>query len=115
MRLAARRGTASEGVLLYAARCAACHVESGEGSPGGDALVGRRPKDAFDYTRRAMPFDRPGSLQDDEVHALVAWLLWQNGIIAPDARMDAATLPAVRMPARDRFVADDRETSPVVR
>jgi hypothetical protein len=39
----------------------------------------------------------------------------KKGIIAPDARMDAATLPAVRMPARDRFVADDRETSPVVR
>jgi hypothetical protein len=29
--------------------------------------------------------------------------------------MDAATLPAVRMPARDRFVADDRRGGADVR
>ena len=34
----------------------------------------------FDYVRRAMPFQQPGSLSDDEVYALTAYLLNINGI-----------------------------------
>jgi cytochrome c len=127
-------GTATAGRSVYAARCAACHGAEGEGTPAGAALVGRLPNDAFsfgaelsaagmktvgsywpyattlyDYTNRAMPFDRPGSLSADEVYAVVAWMLWKNRIIGEDYRIDRSTLPAVRMPARDRFVRDDRE------
>ena len=47
-------------------------------------------------------------LDADEVYSLVAALLNMNGIITPDAVMNAETLPAVVMPARDRFVVDDR-------
>ena len=39
----------------------------------------------FDYIRRAMPPDPPGSLHDDEVYALVAYLLAQNELIPADA------------------------------
>lgn len=39
---------------------------------------------------------------------VTAWLLWKNGIIEDDEVMDAHTLPAVIMPARDRFVPDGR-------
>jgi cytochrome c len=56
-----------------------------------------------------MPFNAPGSLRDDEVYALTAFLLWKNGIIGPDAAMNAASLPAVHMPAQSHFVRDDRE------
>jgi cytochrome c len=69
----------------------------------------------YDYIRRAMPFDKPGSLPPDEVYSLVAFILAKNGIVKDDAVIDARTLPAVRMPARDRFVADDRERSTRVR
>jgi S-disulfanyl-L-cysteine oxidoreductase SoxD len=69
----------------------------------------------FDYIRRAMPFDAPGSLTDQEVYALTAWLLWKNGIISEGDVVDARTLPEVAMPARDRFVRDDREQSTRVR
>jgi len=62
----------------------------------------------YDYINRAMPPDRPGSLQPDEIYAVTAWLLWKNAIIKENERMDRVTLPAVRMPARDRFVPDDR-------
>jgi cytochrome c len=61
----------------------------------------------FDYVRRAMPLDRPGSLTADEVYALSAWLLHANGIVAADAVMDAKSLPAVRMPNRDGFIVAD--------
>lgn len=134
-------GTAAVGSTIYAAKCAVCHGLEGEGVRGlGSRLVGRADGDRFDfaltregegaktvgsywpyaptlfdYIRRAMPFDRPGTLTDDEVYALSAWILWKNGLIAEGDGMDASTLPHVAMPARDRFVPDDREGSTRVR
>jgi S-disulfanyl-L-cysteine oxidoreductase SoxD len=55
-----------------------------------------------------MPFDQPGLLQAPEVYAAVAYVLNLNGIIAADQVMDATSLPKVRMPNRDGFVADPR-------
>jgi cytochrome c len=62
----------------------------------------------WDYVNRAMPFDQPGLLQPPEVYAAVAYVLHLNGIIAEDQVMDATSLPRVRMPNRDGFVADPR-------
>jgi cytochrome c len=55
-----------------------------------------------------MPPDAPGSLRDNEVYGLVAYLLFLNELIPADAVIDATSLPKVRMPARDRFVPDTR-------
>jgi cytochrome c len=124
------RGTPAEGAPIYAARCAACHGKTGKEGPN-DVLVGRLPGDAFtfardprapktigsywpyattlfDYIRRAMPPDQPGSLGDEEVYGLVAYLLSLNELIAADAVIDAASLPKVAMPAHDHFVPDSR-------
>jgi cytochrome c len=68
-----------------------------------------------DYIRRAMPLTAPGSLTNDEVYALSAYLLAANEVIAKDAVLDAAAVMAVRMPARDRFVPDDRRGGPEVK
>jgi S-disulfanyl-L-cysteine oxidoreductase SoxD len=38
----------------------------------------------------------------------VAWLLAENRIVAANAVIDPRTLPEIQMPARDRFVDDDR-------
>jgi cytochrome c len=62
----------------------------------------------FDYVRRTMPLTAPGSLTNNEVYAVVAFLLAQNEIIDKSVVMDSATLVAVKMPARDKFVPDDR-------
>jgi cytochrome c len=125
------RGTSADGAPIYAARCAGCHGKTGKEGPN-DVLVGRLPGDAFtfardqrapktigsywpyattvfDYIRRAMPPDKPGSLQDDEVYALTAYLLAANELIAADAVVDAASLPKVKMPAREHFVPDARK------
>ena len=61
----------------------------------------------FDYVRKAMPFAAPGSLTDDEVYALTAYLLHLNDIVGEDAVLDSDSLPAVRMPNRDGFVWSD--------
>ena len=125
-------GTAADGAPVYAARCAGCHGKTGKEGPN-DVLVGRLPGDAFpfardarapktigsywpyattvfDYIRRAMPPDAPGSLKDDEVYGLVAYLLSLNELIPADAVVDAVSLPKVKMPAHDHFVPDTRGT-----
>jgi cytochrome c len=69
----------------------------------------------FDYVRRTMPLDAPGTLSDDEVYSLTAWLLAANEVIPAGSRLDSAALVAIRMPARDRFVPDDRTGGRYVR
>ena len=69
----------------------------------------------FDYTRRAMPLERPGSLTDDEVYALTAYLLHMNDLWPEDEALDGASLPTLVMPARDRFIPDDRRGGAEVR
>ena len=118
-------GTVAAGREVFAAQCARCHGPKGEGDVG-PALVGgqgtlrtARPLKTvgsywpyattlWDYINRAMPFDQPGLLKTPEVYAAVAYILNLNGIIGDAAVMDANSLPKVRMPNRDGFVADPR-------
>ena len=58
----------------------------------------------FDYIRRAMPMQAPGTLGDDEVYAVTAYLLYLNGIVEEDDTMNRDTLPRVEMPNRDGFL-----------
>ena len=119
------QGTVKQGGQVFAVKCAACHGPTGKGGPK-DRLVGGQHtlKDAkpiktigsywpyattlYDYINRAMPFYAPQSLTSDEVYSVIAWLLFQNGIIPEDAAIDARTLPLVQMPNRDGFVPDPR-------
>ena len=124
--LPSRSGTPRQGEQVFLAKCFPCHGEKGAGKPndrlvGGQELLapGQAPvktvgnfwpyaTTVFDYVRRAMPLNEPKSLGDDEVYAVVAYLLWLNGIISENDTLDAKTLPAVRMPNRDGFVRFSR-------
>jgi cytochrome c len=133
------RGTAKVGEAVYSEKCASCHGMNGEGGPA-DRLVGRDPRSGFlfgqslsflekksignywpyattlfDYTNRAMPQNAPRSLTGDEVYSLVAYLLYKNEIVAEDFVVDALTLPAIAMPAANRFVPDSRCGGPEIR
>ena len=130
-------GSVAEGQAVYNVKCIACHGLTGQEGPN-DRLVGRDPRDGFpfgeirgirktignywpyattifDYVNRTMPMNAPGSLTASEVYAVAAYILFLNEIIPVDAVMDARTLPAVVMPARDRFVPDNRVGGPEVR
>jgi mono/diheme cytochrome c family protein len=119
-------GTPQQGEQVYLAKCLACHGEKGAGKPN-DQLVGGQgslgPGQApvktvgsywpyattlFDYVRRAMPLNESKSLGDDEVYAVVAYILQLNGVIGENDTIDAQTLPKVRMPNRDGFVRFSR-------
>ncbi len=121
------RGTATLGEPIYLAKCQACHGEKGAGKPndplvgGTGTLAGDKPAvktigsywpyatTLFDYVRRAMPFDHPKSLSDDEVYAVSAYILNLNGLIGPDDVLDAKSLPQIKMPNRGGFIRFPRE------
>src|SRR5262245_7785488 len=114
-------GTSAAGAPVYAAKCLACHGDKGAGQPN-DRLVGGQGTLAspapvktigsfwpyattvFDYVRRAMPYNAPHSLTNDEVYALTAYLLHHNGVITEGDVMNAQTLPRVKMPNRENFI-----------
>ena len=58
----------------------------------------------FDFIRRAMPFNEPRTLTNDEAYAVTAYLLAANKIIGETEAMDAQSLPKVKMPNRDNFI-----------
>jgi S-disulfanyl-L-cysteine oxidoreductase SoxD len=118
-------GTVAQGHPIFAARCAMCHGDAGQGGigdplvGGAGTLAGAKPKKTvgsywpyattlFDYIRRAMPYNAPQSLSADEVYAVTAYLLYLNKVVPEDTRLDAKTLPQVRMPNRNGFVPDPR-------
>jgi cytochrome c len=119
-------GTPKQGETVYAAKCVACHGEKGAGKPndqivgGQGTLPGDKPPvktvgsfwpyatTIFDYVRRAMPYNESKSLTNDEVYAVVAYILNLNGIITDNDTMNAQTLPKVKMPNRDGFVTFSR-------
>jgi cytochrome c len=114
-------GDAAAGAQVYAVHCVMCHGAGGTGQPN-DRLVGGQgtlsqlaqvrtigsfwpyASTVFDYIRRAMPFHAPQSLSDDDVYAVTAYLLAENGIIDKDAKLDARSRARVRMPNRDGFI-----------
>lgn len=125
------RGTVAEGETVFRTHCIACHGPTGTEGPN-DPLVGTEPwgewpgsstvggywpyaTTLYDYIVRAMPQLTPGILRADQTYAVIAYILNRNGIVPADAIMNAETLPAVRMPARDRFVTDDRQGGATVR
>ncbi len=116
------QGSVTEGIRVYKEQCAACHGEAGKGGPV-DALVGgvgslssSQPAKTvgsywpyattlFDYIRRAMPYFSPGSLSDNEVYAVTAYLLYLNEIVEENTVLGADSLTAVRMPNREGFIS----------
>jgi mono/diheme cytochrome c family protein len=109
--LPAGSGSVAQGQKIWDAKCAFCHGTFGEsneiftplvgGTTAGDLETGRvaaltKPEIArttlmklstvstlWDYVRRAMPWNAPKSLSNDEVYAVVAYLL-NLGDILPD-------------------------------
>ena len=119
--LPAGRGDVAAGATLYLQQCLVCHGERGRGASA-DALADGRPDltldppdqtigtywpyatTLFDFIRRAMPLHAPGSLSNDQVYAVTAYLLFENGILDEDAVLDRESLLQIEMPNRDGFI-----------
>lgn len=121
--LPAGSGSAATGKGIYTSKCAACHGLNGKHGinaqlVGGQVAPNELPSvrtvgsywpyatSLFDYVRRTMPYREPGSLTDEEVYAVVAYLLVLNGVMAGDEELNAQRLSTLTMPNRLRFYSD---------
>ncbi|MET0300164.1 MAG: cytochrome c [Flavitalea sp.] len=120
--LPAGKGVASDGRKIFALKCAVCHGATGKEGPQ-NKLVTTWPDTArdktignywpyattvFDYIRRSMPLNAPGSLSDEDVYSLTAYLLSQNKIIDSVTIISAHNLAKIEMPAKKYYVNDTR-------
>lgn len=125
-------GTVAEGEVLYTERCANCHGDFGEGidrwpvlAGGAGTLDSDRPvktvgsywpylSTVWDYVHRAMPFGEAQSLDDDEVYAITAYILYLNDIVDDEEfELSPENFAQMRLPNEGNFFMDDRTESPV--
>ena len=121
------RGSVKDGEKVYMDKCAACHGEFGESAgrwpqlaQGKGTLASHDPvktvgsyfpylSSVFDYIRRAMPFGDAQSLSNDELYAVVAYVLNLNDIVDDKFVLSKETWRQVKMPNQAGFYDDDRE------
>jgi cytochrome c len=122
------KGSVKQGEALFTRHCTACHGDFGEGVGRWPALAGPgdltadRPMKTigsywpyastlFDYVRRAQPFGNPQSLNNDELYAVVAYVLFLNDVVDQDFELTREAFATIRMPNEQGFHDDDRETA----
>ena len=123
------RGSVKNGEKVYMDKCAACHGEFGESAgrwpqvaQGRGTLASHDPvktvgsyfpylSSVFDYIRRAMPFGDAQSLDNDELYAVTAYVLYLNDIVDDKFVLSKETWGQVKMPNESGFFDDDRETA----
>lgn len=130
-------GSVEKGEQVWEAKCAVCHGTFGESNKVFSPLVGGVEKDdlktghvaslkrtdfparttlmkvatvstLFDYIRRAMPWNAPKSLSDDEVYAVLAYLLNLSDVVPNDFVLDDQSIREVQkiMPNRNGMTWD---------
>ena len=126
--LPAGSGKVSDGEVIYNENCARCHGDFGEGigrwpilAGGHDTLTDERPEKTigsfwpylstvFDYVRRAMPFGSARSLNDNDIYALTAYLLFLNDIVEDeDFVLSKENFTSIHLPNEKNFIADNRK------
>ena len=125
-------GTVERGMEIWEGKCATCHGTFGEANTVFTPLIGgtsaedvasghvatlKRPdfpqrttfmkvatvSTLYDYIRRAMPWNAPKSLSDDDVYAVLAYMLNLAEIVPDDFVLSDATIRDVqaKMPNRN--------------
>ena len=123
------KGSVKEGEAVYMTRCAACHGEFGESAGRWPMVAGGQGSlksddpvktvgsyfahlsTVIDYVRRAMPFGDAQSLANDELYAVVAYMLFLNDIVDEKFVLSNETFANVKMPNAGGFYDDDRESA----
>jgi cytochrome c len=121
------KGSVKAGELVYIEKCAACHGEFGESAGRWPQIAGGQGtlsaddpvktvgsyfahlSTVFDYVRHAMPFGDAQSLTNDELYAVVAYMLFLNDIVDDKFVLSKENFTSVKMPNASGFYDDDRE------
>ena len=124
-------GDVLTGEEVFIEKCAVCHGDFAEGvgrwpvlAGGTGTLASEDPvktvgsywpylSTAWDYVNRAMPFGEAQSLTNDEVYAIVAYILYSNDIVDDEFVLSRDNFLEVEMPNAAGFFPDDRTDSPL--
>ena len=121
-------GSVSYGEEIFSEQCGACHGDFAEGvdrwpelAGGEGTLADDDPlktvgsywpylSTAWDYIHMSMPFGDAQSLSDDDVYAMLAYILYSNDIIdEEDFVLSNENFLDVEMPNAEGFIIDDRD------
>ncbi|WP_299428394.1 c-type cytochrome [uncultured Shimia sp.] len=120
------RGDAYTGEEVFAEKCASCHGDFAEGvdnwpvlAGGFDTLADKDPvktvgsywpylSTVWDYVNRSMPFGAAQTLSEDEVYAIVAYILYSNDLVDDDFELSHENFREFAMYNKDGFIVDDR-------
>jgi cytochrome c len=124
------KGTVKQGEEIYLAQCATCHGEFGESagrwpilSGGVGTLASHDPVKSvgsywpyastlLDYIRRAMPYGNAQSLNNDELYAVTAYVLYLNDILKEEEfELNEKNFASIKLPNEANFYDDDRESA----
>nr|WP_261196473.1 c-type cytochrome [Pseudoruegeria sp. SHC-113] len=123
------RGDVFTGEEVFAEQCAACHGDFAEGvdnwpvlAGGFDTLADKDPvktvgsywpylSTVWDYVHRSMPFGAAQTLSDDDVYAIVAYILYSNDLVDEDFELSHENFAAFEMYNAEGFIVDDRAES----
>ncbi len=120
------RGDVLTGEEVFADQCASCHGDFAEGvdnwpvlAGGFDTLADKDPvktvgsywphlSTVWDYVHRSMPFGGAQTLEDDEVYAIVAYILYSNDLVDEEFELSHENFAEFAMYNGEGFVIDDR-------
>ena len=120
-------GSVIIGEELYTDNCSSCHGDFGEGidrwpelAGGFDTLDSEDPvktvgsywpylSTVWDYVHRAMPFGNAQSLNNDEVYAITAYILYLNDLVDEDFELSHVNFEEINLPNEENFYLDNRE------
>ena len=120
-------GSVIIGEELYTDYCSSCHGDFGEGidrwpelAGGFDTLDSEDPvktvgsywpylSTVWDYVHRAMPFGNAQSLNNDEVYAVTAYILYLNDLVDEDFELSHVNFEEINLPNEENFYLDNRE------
>jgi len=127
-------GSVSKGREIYQNQCALCHGKEGIEGPAA-RLVGSdgwfsfsdpfrilridkypillisvgglwpHATSIFDYVRRAMPHYAPKSLNNEQVYAITAYILYLNNLVGEKTILNKKTILDVAMPGNERSIS----------
>ena len=122
-------GSVEDGEMVFSENCAVCHGEFAEGVgnwpelAGGDGTLANDDpvktvgsywpylSTAWDYIHRSMPYGSAQTLSDDDVYAIVAYILYSNFLVEDDFVLSNENFLEVGMPNANGFIVDDRAES----
>jgi len=120
------RGDALTGEEIFAEHCASCHGDFAEGvdnwpvlAGGFDTLADKDPvktvgsywpylSTVWDYVHRSMPFGAAQTLSDDDVYAIVAYILYSNDLVDEEFELSHENFTKFQMYNSAGFIVDDR-------